>query len=118
MRPLKTISVLILVLFISGISFSQKITEKLISGIPQSTASIIYDLKYDKKTGAYLYPLYDTTDDGVYVVTSKGKSEKYSTANTFSSVFDADGNIYTLAINTKYDTVFTYFILKNGVSLG
>src|SRR5258706_1615389 len=106
MRPLKTISVLILVLFISGVSFSQKVTEKLITGISKETSSYYYDLKYDKKTGAYVYPLYDTTDDGVVVVTSKGKSEKYSTANTFSSVFDADGNIYTLTMNIKNDSVY------------
>src|SRR5947207_12539156 len=75
-------------------------------------------MKYDKKTGAYVYPLYDTTYDSVIVVTSKGHSAKYYGANTFSSVFDTDGNVYTLAMNRVNDTVYTYFILKNGAQAG
>lgn len=57
--------------------FSQKITEKLIPGTPESMTSSPYDLKYDKKTGSYVYPVYDTSSGGMSVMTSKGISDEY-----------------------------------------
>jgi hypothetical protein len=102
-------------------SFSQQVAEKLLSGIPQSIARSLYELKYDKKTGSYLYPLYDTAGgegDKIMIVTPKGVSRKFFGSDTYYTFFDSYGNIYTTAFDFKDDSVYTYYLLKNSEVLG
>jgi len=105
-------------LIVSQAAFGQTVTEKLIVKLPAEDVSSGYDVKYDKNTGGYAYQHYDTTTKMAYMITPKGKTGNYGGVNSYNAYFDKDGNVYCAAYNTKNDTEYTYFLLKNADVIG
>lgn len=107
------------VFIFSGILNAQTVNEKLIATIPQSNGySDAYSLKYDSKTGSWLYAQYDTTSRKYTLITPTGSSLPFDLAMQYNSVFDANGNVYTIASDNLTDTTFRYHIVKNNEVIG
>jgi len=110
---------LIVLFLICQIAFGQKITEKLISRIDTKNSVSAYSFTYDNKSGGWSYDDYDTSAKTSVLLTAQGKSIPFSgTVSSYSSVFDASGNVYTTAYNLVNDSVYTYFLLKNTDVIG
>ncbi len=112
------IIIFFLALVFSSAAFSQNVSEKLIVKLAADETASGYDVKYDKNTGGFAYQYYDTTTKLAYLITPKGNSGNYSGVNSYNAYFDKDGNVYCDAFNTKNDTEYTYFLLKNTDVLG
>lgn len=106
------------VFLVSHAALSQTVTEKLIAKLPSEDVSSGYDVKYDKNSGGYIYQHYDTTTKLAYAITPKGKTGNYGGVNSYNAYFDGQGNVYCTAFNTKNDTEYTYFLLKNTDVIG
>jgi hypothetical protein len=109
-----TAMILFSILFtVSGI-FAQQVQEKPLTNIPKSKSGDLYNVNYDAKTGAYVYAEYSDDDNTCMVVTPKGRSEKFFGVNSYNAYFDSSGNVYCAAYKVINDSVYTYFLLKNG----
>jgi hypothetical protein len=93
--------------------FAQRVNEKKIAGFPELNTVDAYSFKYDGNTGTYFYSSYDTTTQKYSIFSNKGNSVLYSYVNEYSGIVDKDGNYYVTA-NNNVDTVYTYYMLKNG----
>jgi WD40 repeat protein len=93
---------------------TQTINRKLIAAIPSANSyNDAYSIKYDRKTGAWIYANYDTTSRKYTLITKNGNSQEFSFAMQYNSLFDAEGNVYTVANSNVSDTVFRYYFVKN-----
>lgn len=93
---------------------AQTPNEKLLATIPPSSYSTdAYSFKYNPTTGAWVYGSYDTTSRFYTLVTSKGNSKPMSFLMQYNTIFDYDGNSYTIVGDYVNDTSSTYSILKN-----
>lgn len=109
-------SLLAVLLSISAVmpSFAQTPNEKLIATIPPASYSTeAYSIKYSPTTGAWVYGSYDTTSRMYTLITSKGSSKPCSFVMQYNTLFDYDGNSYTIAGDYVNDTSSSYYILKN-----
>lgn len=100
-------------LMFSASVFAQSVNEKKIASFPQLNSVNAYSFKYDGKTGTYFYSAYDTITQKYTVYSNKGNSVQYNYIDEYSGIFDKDGNYYVTA-NNNVDTVYTYYIIKNG----
>lgn len=101
-------------IFSTGIVFSQTVSQKLITVIPPANGSTdAYSLKYDAKTGSWVYASYDTITTKYTIISPKGTSKQFNYAMTYNALFDADGNSYMYASENITDTVYKYSVLKN-----
>lgn len=108
-----TLILLILALLISA-SRGQNVSEKLLVKFPKDYMPNRYDVKFNKKTGAYAYEKIDSVNSEASLVTSKGESAKYYGVNVFNAFFDNTGNVYCAAYNySDKDSTSTYYLLKN-----
>jgi hypothetical protein len=99
--------------FINSV-FTQIINEKLVTALPQLNGYVdAYSLKYDHKTGGWIYGAYDTTSRTYTLVSSKGSSIPFNYVMQYYSLFDDEGNAYTLASSNVTDTTSSYSIVKN-----
>jgi len=97
---------------------AQTVSQKLITGITGVNAAVdAYSLKYDAATGGWAYGAYDTVTQKYTVITPQGTSPQYNYVLTYNTIFDADGNSYTVASNNVTDTSYNYTILKNSTAI-
>ncbi|HEY3251795.1 MAG TPA: hypothetical protein VGK25_11815 [Ignavibacteria bacterium] len=101
------------VIILSVLAFSVS-AQKVITTINTGNRVEGYNFKYDNKSGSFVYNDYDTTAKKNVIITQKGKSRQYDYSVQYSALFDADGNVYNYAYNLVTDTVYKYFLLKNG----
>jgi hypothetical protein len=102
------------VLAASGSGFSQNVNEKLITSINvPNIMGDVYSFKYDSKTGGWVYNAYDTSAQTSVLVTPKGTSKPYNMIMQYFSLFDSEGNSYTVVSENASDTTSNYFVLKN-----
>lgn len=102
------------VLTASGSGFSQNVNEKLITSINvPNIMGDVYSFKYDSKTGGWVYNAYDTSAQTSVLVTPKGTSKPYNMIMQYFSLFDSEGNSYTVVSENASDTTSNYFVLKN-----
>src|SRR5688572_25068733 len=95
-------------------AFAQTPNEKLLATIPASNSyTDAYSFKYSPNTNAWVYASYDTTARMYTLITSKGTSRPFSYVMQYSTLFDFDGNSYTIAGESATDTSSNYYILKN-----
>jgi hypothetical protein len=113
----KNIFLFIFLLSLQNI-FSQTFTEKKIAEFPDLKNLDIYSFKTEPFTGAYIYGAYDTSLQKYIIYTKKGKSEPYNYFNSWQSVFDKEGNSYSISFNNITDTTYTYYLLKNSEPAG
>lgn len=98
---------------------AQTINQKLITTInSQNSYNDAYSLKYDITSGAWVFGSYDTTSKKYTLLTPKGSSPEFSFAMQYNSLFDPDGNVYTIAYNNVTDTTYTYYLVKNNEVTG
>ena len=101
--------------FYPGTSGAQTINQKLITTIPESNSIVdAYSMKYDHATGGWVYGSYDTVTMRYSLITPKGVSRDFSFTMQYNSLFDSEGNVYSLANEYVADTLYKYFIVKNG----
>lgn len=95
-------------------AYSQNVNEKLITtlNVPNSTGDV-YSFKYDAKTGGWVYSAYDTVTQLSTLITPKGSSKTYNFIMQYISLFDSDGNSYTIVSENATDTTSNYYVLKN-----
>ena len=93
---------------------SQTVNEKSLFRFDNLPNVQAYSLKFDEKTGTYLYSDYDTTTKKTTIYSNKGNSVTYDYADYYDAVIDGDGNYYTVVYNNITDSTYVYFILKNG----
>jgi len=101
--------------FSSSAVFTQTIDQKLITTLPKYNGyTDAYSLKYDHKSGGWVYGAYDTTSRTYSLVTPKGNSAvSFNYVMQYYSLFDSQGNSYTMASNNVTDTTYNYSIVKN-----
>jgi hypothetical protein len=100
---------------LAGFSLSQTINQKLITTLPQSGSyNNAYSMKYDQKTGGWVFGSYDTVTSMYKLITQKGTSTEFNYAMAYNSLFDDEGNSYTIGSRSINDTTFLYAIVKNG----
>ncbi len=111
---MKKICLLLLsMIFVSDL-YQQTPDEKLIATISTVSGTIdAYSMKYDVKTGGWMYSSYDTTARKYTLITPKGSSKQFSYIMQYNAIFDTDGNSYTTANDNITDTTYKYYILKN-----
>lgn len=97
--------------------FSQTFTEKKLAEIPGTGKLDLYSFKSDPKTGAYVYGQFDTIANKFTILTGKGNSSQYDYFVNTQSLFDDNGNCYSIVYNNLTDTTFTYYLLKNAESV-
>lgn len=107
-------------IFSSYVNLSaQTINEKLIAAIPPANGSVdAYSMKYDTRTGAWVFGSYDTTAMKYTIITPLGSSQQFTYAMQYNSIFDESGNVYTIANDMINDTVYMYYIVKNRDVIG
>jgi WD40 repeat protein len=106
--------VVLLIIAADVMPVAQTINQKLVAVIPSTNGyNDAYSLKYDQKTGAWIYGSYDTTSKKYTLINSKGTSPEFSFAMQYNSLFDEYGNVYTVTNNNISDTVFKYYFVKN-----
>lgn len=93
---------------------SQTVNEKSIFKFDNLQNVQAYSLKFDEKTGTYLYSDYDTTTKKSILYSNKGNSSTYDFVDYYDAVIYTDGNYYSTADNNITDTTYEYFIIKNG----
>ncbi|MCX6164945.1 MAG: hypothetical protein NTU73_08840, partial [Ignavibacteriae bacterium] len=112
---MKKILFLLLVFFAPMVLKSQTISEKLICKFENLSDVDTYSVKYDEKTGTYVYVNYDSTKLlKNSILSNKSNSGDYDYVNSYSTIFDAEGNYY-LTVEVKItDTTYKNAFLKNG----
>ncbi len=99
---------------LAGTVLTQTINQKLITTLPQSNSyNNAYSLKYDQKTGGWVFGSYDTVTTMYKLITPKGTSVEFSYAMAYNSLFDDEGNSYTIGSRSINDTTYRYAIVKN-----
>ncbi len=96
---------------------SQTVNEKPIVKFSEHETVDPYSFRYDAASGTYIYAPYDTVTKTSTIFSNKGNSAAYGSVNSYSAIFDKDGNYYAGAYNNFTDTTFVYFFLKNGQSV-
>lgn len=115
---MKKILILINIILLPFFIQSQTVSEKIICRIDNITEADGYSVKYDEKTGTYLYMYYDSTKQYKNMILSnKGNSDDYDYIDYFNAAFDKEGNYYAVANRSISDTSFIYSFLKNGKEL-
>jgi hypothetical protein len=109
----KSLIILIFLAFSVYFLSAQTIHEKKIAGFPNLNTSDAYSFKYDRTSGTYYYAAYDTTLQKYTVYSNKGNSHPYGSVIDYTGIIDKDGNYY-LITNNNIDTVYTYYVVKNG----
>lgn len=113
MKNLSYFFLVLILTFVSTVSFAQKIEEKLLySGTAQIDA---YSFYTDEK-GNYGYVEYDINSSRSRLVSNKGNSDYFDVVNA-DMKFDRDGNNFTTAYNFRKDTTYLpemYCLLMNG----
>jgi len=113
----KTLFVLF-VIFIPFLIQAQTVSEKLICKLDNLSEVDIYSLKYDEKTGSYVYVCYDSTKKLTNsIISNKGNSGDYDYINSYNAVFDSDGNYYIITEIKTSDSTYRNIFLKNGKEL-
>lgn len=97
--------------------YSQTFTEKKLADFPGMGKLDLYSFKVEPKTGAYVYGYFDTTANKFTIYTNKGKSSPYDNFVSWQTLFDDNGNSYSITYNNITDTTYTYFFLKNSESV-
>jgi hypothetical protein len=92
---------------------AQNVNEKKIAEFPQFENVDSYWFKYDKPSGTYYYTNYDTTSKLYTIYSNRGNSEPYNFIVDYTGIIDNGGDYYVIASN-NIDTVYTYYLLKNG----
>lgn len=112
---MKKILFLLIVFFVPMFLQSQTFSEKLICKFDNLNDIDIYSVRYDEKTGVYVYANYDSTKLlKSSILSNKGNSGDYDYINSYSTIFDAEGNYY-LTVEIKIsDTTYKNAFLKNG----
>lgn len=112
---MKKILFFFLVFFAPMVIQPQTISEKLICKFENLSDVDTYSVKYDEKTGTYVYVYYDSTKVlKSSIISNKGNSGDYDYVNSYSTIFDAEGNYY-LTVEVKIsDTTYKSAFLKNG----
>jgi len=98
----------------SSVLCAQTPNENLIASIPNASAgSDAWSMKYDYKSGSWVYSNYDTTSKNYTLVTPKGVSEEFNYLMQYISLFDASGNSYTITSRNITHNTYRNYILKN-----
>ncbi len=110
----KIIFVLLISLFPMFL-LAQAVTEKSICKIENIGNLDVYSLKYDAKTGTYVYVYYDSTKLlKNSIISNKGNSGDYDFINSYVTQFDDEGNYYLVAYISINDTSGRNALIKNG----
>lgn len=105
----------LLFIFVPLALYSQTVSEKLINKFTQLGETDAYSIKYDVKSGTYVYAVYDTTKIVKNsIISNKGNSGDYDFVNNFATIFDSDGNYYVVVSQNLTDTTSKNTFLKNG----
>jgi hypothetical protein len=112
---MKKILLVLLFAFLPLYAQSQTISEKLLCKFDDIDNIDTYSLKFDDKTGSYIYVYYDSTKELKNSIRSnKGNSADYDYINSYGVIFDAEGN-YFLVVDIKInDSTYRNTLLKNG----
>jgi hypothetical protein len=92
-------------------------SQKLITSINSSGKVEGYFFKYDRSSGSFVYNDYDSTKMKTLLITSKGNSSEYDFDMNYNTVFDKNGNSYTVMYNKVQDSLYKYFLLKNNTEI-
>jgi hypothetical protein len=112
---MKKILFLLLVFFIPIVIQSQTISENPICKFDNLTDLDVYSLKYNEKSGTYVYVLYDSTKISKNsIISNKGNSGDYDYINNYLTLFDSEGNYYLVVYISMSDTISKNAFLKNG----
>ena len=112
---MKTFFSVLLIFIISFSLEAQTIKLKSIARFDKIHDVDGYGLRYDEKTGTYIYANYDTLRQKKYnLYSNKGNSGNYDVIEDYGVKFDSYGNYFVSASNNITDTTYTYFLLKNG----
>ena len=113
---MKKLSLLLLLVLVSGYISAQTVNEKLVFDGLRPDPYTLYDFSYDINTSSYVYSSYDTVTQKSRVIGNKGNSNEYSYLQTSDIVYDNSGNYFAVAINNRNDESYTsdYYFLKNG----
>ena len=114
MRKLLILFLLVIARFLT---FSQTVNEKMLADFSFLQNVESYSFYLDTVSGTYMYLNYDTLTKQSKLYSNKGNSSTYGNINYYYSIFDNDGNYYTVASNNVTDTTYVYFILRNGVEI-
>lgn len=110
----KTLAVLLFI-FIPFFVQSQSITEKLICKIDNVNDIDVYSVKFDEKTGSYIYVMYDSTKElRNSILSNKGNSGDYDYINAYGALFDSQGNYYIVVDVKINDSTYRNILLRNG----
>jgi hypothetical protein len=112
----KYLVILAFLAFSTTLLQAQTVNEKKIASFPELKSVDAYSFRFDAKTETYFYSAYDTTTQKYTVYSNKGNSEQYGSIDDYSGIIDKNGNYYVTA-NNNVDTVYTYYILKNGMEI-
>lgn len=94
---------------------AQTVTEKLICKFENISEAEAYSIKYDEKTGTYVYVYYDSTKVlKNSIISNKGNSGDYDFLNSYLTQFDEEGNYYLVAYASITDTSGRNAFIKNG----
>lgn len=106
--------IVVIFIFFTVNSYSQKITEKKIASFPADTSENYYDFSYDSENGTYVRMSYDSGTDKYSLESNKGKSAAYTFFEFYSLLYDKYGNYYVVAQTYNSESDSKSFFLKNG----
>ncbi len=112
---MKKLTLILFVIFIPLFVKSQIVTEKLLYKSEIQNNLDVYSFKIDEKSGTFVYINYDTTKTlKSSVISNRGNSDDYDYINSYSTIFDDNGNYYLIASKNLTDSTGKNYFLKNG----
>lgn len=99
--------------FSASLLLSQTVNEKKIVSFPQLNNVEAYSFKFDNKSGTYFYTSYDTATQKSTIYSNKGNSKPYNSVMDYTGIISDDGNYFVIT-SDNIDTVYTYYVIKNG----
>lgn len=110
----KTLIILVFGAFCASFLNAQTVKEKKIASFPELKTVDAYTLKFDASSGTYFFASYDTVTQKYTLYSNKGNSKPYNSVFDYNGIIDKQGNYY-VTVSDNIDTVYTYYLLKNGV---
>lgn len=114
---MRKLFVLFLLFIAPFLTFSQTVDEKMLADFSFLQNVESYSFYLDTVSGTYMYLNYDTLTKQSKLYSNKGNSSTYGNINYYNSIFDKEGNYFTIVSNNVTDTTYVYFILRNGVEI-
>lgn len=116
----RSIFVVVFLLLINSISYTQVLNETAIFSSGGSYQVDPWNVAYDENSGKYAYVKYDALMN-LYSVVYEGKeSGKFGFISNYDIKFDSKGNYYVLATEYTGDGMYTsdFVLIVNGDSIG